>query len=237
MGILTHGNTNHVIPAQGAKLSSRDNSVRLAYDKATVEASPICDPKEDLGDEDERKVHAFFQGKGPDLTALPAPMARSDVSRAKARGHKTMADKSYAEEARKEVHWSSGINIIAGVWLIIAPFAWGYHHLTDALWNDIILGTAVFILAVVRTSAPLQYESVGWTNIVFGLWLIIAPFVLDYTGVNAIAAMWNDIFVGSIIAILAAISVYATHRVTRRGGPYGATSTRPRSAEEVRRTR
>ncbi|QBQ55701.1 SPW repeat protein [Nitrosococcus wardiae] len=143
-----------------------------------------------------------------------------------------MAKTTYAnyEEAREEVHWSSGINIIAGVWLIIAPFALGYTDMANALWNDIILGIAVFILAIVRTNAPLQYEPVGWTNIVLGLWLIIAPFVLDYTGINATAAMWNDIFLGSIIAILAAISVYATHRARRA-------MTGTRTAEELRRTR
>jgi len=35
-----------------------------------------------------------------------------------------------------------------------------------------------------------------------GIWLIIAPFVLSYSGVAA--AMWNDIIVGIIVAVLAA---------------------------------
>jgi uncharacterized protein (TIGR02271 family) len=77
LGILTHGSENHIIPAQGAELSSRGDKVRLAYDEDTVNASPTCDPNEDLRDEDERKVYAFFQGKGPDVGYSYAPMERS----------------------------------------------------------------------------------------------------------------------------------------------------------------
>ncbi|MGR6035568.1 MAG: YsnF/AvaK domain-containing protein [Candidatus Nitrosoglobus sp.] len=80
LGILTHGNENHIIPAQGAELSSRGDKVRLAYDEDTVNASPTCDPDEDLDDEDERRVYAFFQGKGPDVGYFSAPMGRSDYN-------------------------------------------------------------------------------------------------------------------------------------------------------------
>jgi uncharacterized protein (TIGR02271 family) len=80
LGILTHGNENHIIPAQGAELSSRGDKVRLAYDKDTVKASPTCDPTKDLRDEDERKVYEFFQGKGPDVSYSSAPMGHSDYN-------------------------------------------------------------------------------------------------------------------------------------------------------------
>lgn len=67
LGILMQDNENHIIPAQGAELSSRGDKVRLAYDMDTVNASPTCDPTKDLRDEDERKVYDFFQGKDPNL--------------------------------------------------------------------------------------------------------------------------------------------------------------------------
>ena len=35
------------------------------------------------------------------------------------------------------------IGIILGIWLIIAPFALRYQHITFAMWNDIILGVLV----------------------------------------------------------------------------------------------
>lgn len=80
LGILTHGKENHIIPAQGAELSSRGGKVRLAYDKDTVNASPTCDSERDLRDEDERRVYDFFHGKGPDLIYSSAPAGRPDYS-------------------------------------------------------------------------------------------------------------------------------------------------------------
>lgn len=35
------------------------------------------------------------------------------------------------------------ICIVAGIWLIVAPFALGYAGVAGALWNDIILGLVV----------------------------------------------------------------------------------------------
>ncbi|MCL6560244.1 MAG: SPW repeat protein [Firmicutes bacterium] len=37
------------------------------------------------------------------------------------------------------------IGIILGIWLIIAPFALGYQNITNAMWNDIILGVLVAV--------------------------------------------------------------------------------------------
>jgi len=35
------------------------------------------------------------------------------------------------------------IGIILGIWLIIAPFVLRYQNITNAMWNDIILGVLV----------------------------------------------------------------------------------------------
>jgi hypothetical protein len=32
----------------------------------------------------------------------------------------------------------SGINILFGIWLVLAPFILGYNQLQVAMWNDII---------------------------------------------------------------------------------------------------
>jgi len=37
------------------------------------------------------------------------------------------------------------LGIIFGIWLIIAPFVLGYSQITNALWNDIILGIVVAV--------------------------------------------------------------------------------------------
>ena len=123
------------------------------------------------------------------------------------------------QRIRQTVQWTSGINIVAGLWLIIAPFVLGYVDIRAALWNDIVVGIIVAAFAVARVARPLMNPSLSWINAVLGLWLIVAPFALGYgRGVDAEAlaaegfvgaaptAMWNDIIVGVIILVLGAWS-------------------------------
>ena len=41
-------------------------------------------------------------------------------------------------------------------------------------------------------------KALSWTNFALGLWLVIAPFVLLYRGIQA--ALWDDVVVGLLIA-------------------------------------
>ncbi|MBE7467696.1 MAG: hypothetical protein DPW09_36245 [Anaerolineae bacterium] len=40
-----------------------------------------------------------------------------------------------------------GITAGVGVWLVVSPFVLGYSTVTAALWNDIIVGAVVIVLA------------------------------------------------------------------------------------------
>lgn len=44
-------------------------------------------------------------------------------------------------------------------------------------------------------------KGLSWINFILGLWLIVAPFVLEYRHISA--AMWNSVVVGIVVAILA----------------------------------
>jgi SPW repeat len=122
---------------------------------------------------------------------------------------------------RETVQWTSGINIVAGLWLIIAPFVLGYDEIQAALWNDVVVGIIVAAFAVARVARPLMNPSLSWINAVLGLWLIVAPFVLAYGGqIEALAAegavggaqtaMWNDVIVGVIVLVLGAWSALSS---------------------------
>lgn len=120
-------------------------------------------------------------------------------------------------EAKRDVHWASGINVIVGIWLILAPWWLGYSTIERAVVNDMVIGAAVFILALARVGAPLRYESLSWVNVVFGLWLIVAPWVLAYGEADVLSfneswANWNDVVCGVIIAVLGALSAWAAHK-------------------------
>lgn len=109
------------------------------------------------------------------------------------------------------VRWSSGTNIAAGAWLLIAPFVLGYSAVGAAVGNAIIVGLLVLALAWYRTAKPAKGIGASWTNAVLGGWLIAAPFALGYSGTDAAVA--NDIIVGLIVLTLGAVSAVAGNKV------------------------
>lgn len=125
------------------------------------------------------------------------------------------------QAGRQQVVWTSGINVLLGLWLVIAPFLLGYSGLTAALWNDVAVGALIAILAGIRTAKPLQQEGISWTNVVLGAWLIVAPFVLGYGAAQAQpgsatgAALSNDIIVGLLVVVLASWSGFASKAAKR----------------------
>jgi hypothetical protein len=100
-----------------------------------------------------------------------------------------------------------------GVWEIIAPWVLGYNTLMPAVWNAVIVGAVILILAVwsALSNSPTTVRALDWINAILGGWLIIAPFVLGYSTFT-VAALWNPIIVGIVVAVLevwAALSVRA----------------------------
>ncbi|HBY99293.1 MAG TPA: hypothetical protein DEP84_36035 [Chloroflexi bacterium] len=111
-----------------------------------------------------------------------------------------------------QVKIASGLNILFGLWLIIAPFLLSYSAMRAAMWDDIIIGAVILVLAWVRVANPARYTWLSWSNVVLGLWLIAAPFVLGSASVTA--ALWNDIIVGVIVASLAIWSAFSTRTIS-----------------------
>jgi len=95
----------------------------------------------------------------------------------------------------KEQRWQDWINVLLGAWLVLSPF-FGIGGTSDvAALNSYLAGAAVAIFAIAALTRPQMWEE--YTNIVLGVWLILAPFVLGFT--NQAAPMWNQIIVGILI--------------------------------------
>jgi len=116
---------------------------------------------------------------------------------------------------------ASWVNVLAGAWLIISPWVVGFGALQAAMLDTLIVGIAVLILALVRVGMPTPAAGASWINFVLGLWLIISPFVLQYS--NSVAAAANDVIVGIIVAVFALWSALGaglgTYTTTGRGQP------------------
>lgn len=103
---------------------------------------------------------------------------------------------------REQAMTASGLNILAAIWLIAAPYMFNFAHTASAS-NDITIGIIVGILALIRVFTPTTSGWLSWINVILGLWLIVSPFFLGYINV---ASLWNDIILGVIVAALAAWS-------------------------------
>lgn len=90
--------------------------------------------------------------------------------------------------------WQAWTNGILGLWIVLAAFL-GFNP-TANLWDDLILGLAIFITSVtILKDKPWQ----AWLALVFGVWMMVAAFIpslIDGTGY-----IYNDLISGLIIAI------------------------------------
>jgi hypothetical protein len=106
---------------------------------------------------------------------------------------------------RTTVMIASGLNVLAGIWLIIAPFVLGYSN-GDPYWNDIVFGAIVAVLALARVSGAYRASWMSWLNMLIGAWIFISAFWLD----NTSNAGTNDIVLGAIVFILGLFSATAS---------------------------
>lgn len=111
---------------------------------------------------------------------------------------------------------ASAVTLLAGIWLLLAPSVLDYPAGSSARGNDIVIGSALAVLAVVRVVAPRDVPWFSVVNVLLGGWLIMAPFVLDHIADIGVATA-NDVVVGLVVVVLAATSAAATFAGRRRG--------------------
>ena len=108
----------------------------------------------------------------------------------------------------KNISW---INILLGVWLVIAPFALS-TVIPNETWtaNDIILGILLIAASWTIVSMAAPSTGIAWFEVLCGIWLIVAPFILRYS--TAHVKLGNDVISGIIAIVIAAIAMSGMHR-------------------------
>lgn len=106
------------------------------------------------------------------------------------------------DENRDQSMTANGLSVLAGIWLIIAPFILGYLSNTPKT-NDVWLGIIVGVVALINMFTSFRATWLSWINVIAGAWLIIAPFALSYPSTTP---RWNDVILGIIVIALAAWS-------------------------------
>ncbi len=91
---------------------------------------------------------------------------------------------------------------VLGLWLIISPFVLGYTNIAAGMWNSIIVGVVMFIVAVIRELRPRDTGWLSWINVILAVWLWVSLNVLGFQHLTN-AMVWNFALVG-IFALLGA---------------------------------
>jgi hypothetical protein len=95
--------------------------------------------------------------------------------------------------------WQDAVNLVLGIWLAVSPFALAYADQATPAWNAHVVGIVIVVLAAAAIWAFQAWEE--WINAVLGLWLIVSPWVLGFSGLEA--PLWNQIVVGLAVGGLA----------------------------------
>ena len=112
-----------------------------------------------------------------------------------------MNERSFSVPERRKFG-SGWVNILLGIWVIISPFVLGFES-PKGIWNNVTIGAAVGILSILRVT--MRQPAWSWVNLFLGVWLVISPFVL----LLGVAAMWNNVALGIIVAALALTNTYS----------------------------
>lgn len=98
-------------------------------------------------------------------------------------------------------YWQDWANLAVGVWLFVSPWVLGYADLRSAAWDSWLMGVVVAAVsaAALILFAPWQ----EWVNVIMGVWLLVAPWVMGFASSENSAALWNHVAVGLVVGGLA----------------------------------
>ena len=108
-------------------------------------------------------------------------------------------------------HLQDWVNLILAVCLFVSPWVLNYAADPGAARTAWISAIVVGVLAVSAIFAFTEWEE--WANFVLGIWIMVSPWVMSFTG--NVSALRGDMVLGALIAIVAAWELWDV----RHAGP------------------
>lgn len=108
-------------------------------------------------------------------------------------------------------NWQDGLSLILGLWLIVSPWVLGFTGIGAAMWNAVVFGIVVALMALAALTTFRDWEE--WTDMAIGAWLAISPWVLGFaTGTEGSALTGNFVVAGLLVLAFSAWSLVGHHR-------------------------
>ncbi|WP_367138304.1 SPW repeat protein [Saccharothrix sp. HUAS TT1] len=113
------------------------------------------------------------------------------------------------------VSFGVAVSFLAGLWLLMAPFALGYQAVGDfdPRWNSVLVGFAVAVCSLVHAMAPRETPWLGPVLLAVGAWLVVKSFAVSAPGGTAV----NDLVTGAVV-VVAGVGAVVRAAVRRRAG-------------------
>jgi hypothetical protein len=81
-----------------------------------------------------------------------------------------------------------------------------------ASWDEVAVGIAISLIALVRVLAPVGTATLSLVNLVLGAWMIVAPWLPNLNTGLTTGAIWNQVITGIVVAALSIWSVASSAR-------------------------
>lgn len=108
--------------------------------------------------------------------------------------------------------WQDWACFALGLWLAVSPWIAGYVHHDAATANAVGAGL-VLALGSHFECVACQDHPMEWFNLAVGIWLLCAPFVLEFTRSSLASA--NALVVGAAVSALAVSALSLDKQIVR----------------------
>lgn len=102
--------------------------------------------------------------------------------------------------------WQDWASLVAGVWLLVSPWALGLSSGSTARWTTLGVGAGVALVAIWALALPAAAVA-EWSAAALGVGLFAAPWTLSFTADTS--AAWNAWILGAAVVLLAVWSLLA----------------------------
>ena len=107
--------------------------------------------------------------------------------------------------------WQDWASFALGLWLAVSPWLAGYAEHEAATANAVALGLILALASHFECVVCVQLPA-EWLNLAAGVWLVCAPFALEFP--SAVASV-NSIAVGIFVSVLAASALSLDKHIGR----------------------
>jgi uncharacterized membrane protein HdeD (DUF308 family) len=102
--------------------------------------------------------------------------------------------------------WQDWASVVVGVLFFITPFVFGATTNTAAAYTAYVGGVLLVIAGLWNLAQPTN-SAIEWSEVVLGVLVFIAPFVLGFAALTTIA--WSAWIAGVLAVLLAGSVLYA----------------------------